>query len=114
VFEVSGFRVVTAANGEEAVKVFTAQRSSVRLVVTDVMMPVMDGLTLARALHALEPALPIIACSGLDQQDRRAEFARHGVVAILNKPLAVATLLDAVNRALQTVAVPRPPDSGRL
>jgi len=116
VLESSGFRVVTAANGEEAVRIFTARRAGIRLVVTDVMMPAMDGLTLARALHVLEPTLPIIACSGLDQQDRSEEFARYGVVALLGKPLSVATLLEAVRRALPPARRESSgaPGSGRL
>jgi two-component system cell cycle sensor histidine kinase/response regulator CckA len=101
-----GYQVLLAATGEEAVKVFLEHQGTVRLVLTDIMMPGMDGLALIRALRVLAPTLPIIATSGLDQNQNAAEFSALGVRKVLAKPVTPTQLLQAVASSL---APPVPP-----
>jgi PAS domain S-box-containing protein len=95
-----GYRALTAANGEEAIKLFIQYRETVRLVLTDVMMPVMGGVELIRALRVLAPDIRVVATSGLDQDDKREELAGLNVTDILAKPCAPSALLHAIQRAL--------------
>jgi len=97
-----GFRVLTAGNGREALDLFKRHGDGVRLVVTDVMMPQMDGVELTKALRELEPDLGIIACTGLDQDSRRAELAALGVREILAKPFTAEQLFRVVERMIAT------------
>src|SRR2546422_6496534 len=63
--EAHGYRIVTAADGAEALALYAQHRDQIRLVLTDMMMPVMDGPATIRALRNLDPQIPIIAASGL-------------------------------------------------
>jgi PAS domain S-box-containing protein len=98
--ELHQYRVLTAVDGRQAMDVFLKEREHVRLVLTDVMMPVMGGVALVRALRALEPDLKVIAASGMDHDGKRTELAALGVSEILMKPLAPAQLLGAIRRQL--------------
>lgn len=98
--EIHGYRVLTAEDARTAIKLFTAHRSDVRVVLTDVMMPAMDGLKLARALHQIEPNVPVIASSGLDPATFPAELAAGFFVEFLNKPYDQHTLCAAIRRQL--------------
>jgi PAS domain S-box-containing protein len=98
--ESQGFRVQVAASGEDAVKLFLEHQETLRLVVTDIMMPGMDGLVLIRTLRRLRSSLPIIATSGLDQSQNKKEYELLRVGEILTKPFAPALLIKAINTAL--------------
>ncbi len=100
VLEKGGYRVLVARNGEEALSMALQQGGALRAVVTDVMMPVMDGFALTRALRSLDPVLAVVASSGLEQEEKRREFAALGVHEVVAKPCAPEELLAAVRRAL--------------
>ncbi len=90
--EHAGFKVVMAANGRQALKSF--QEREIAAVVTDIMMPSMDGLRLIRELLAFQPGAPIVAISGADV---RLEIARQlGAKAVLRKPVGGAELVQTV------------------
>jgi len=100
ILEQNDYRVVTAADGREAMDVVQKERGRVRLVITDMMMPLMSGAALVRALRAMEPGLKIIACSGLDQEAKRPELAALGVAEIIMKPFVATQLLSVLRRHL--------------
>jgi len=70
-------------------------------VVTDMMMPVMDGVATIRALSRLNPELKIIAASGLATKGAEAEAASAGVKFFLPKPYTASALLVALQDLLQ-------------
>jgi len=72
----------------------------VRLVVTDVEMPVMGGVELVRSLRIVQKDLPFVALSGSVTKERQAELEGLGIKSILSKPCEAAKLLHAVHRAL--------------
>ena len=99
-FELHGYRVVTAGNGEEAVKRFLELRGAVRLVVTDVEMPVMGGAELIRSLRVVEKGLQFVVLSGSLTEERLAELQELGIKRVLGKPCEAAQLLQTVHQAL--------------
>ena len=90
----AGYRVITAANGAEAVTLFR-QHADVRLLITDCIMPVMDGQQAMKALRAERKDLPVIFTS--DQADDTTDKT----VTVLNKPFAMDELLAAISEKLR-------------
>ena len=80
---------------------------TIAAVVTDIMMPSMDGLRLIRELLTLQPTAGIVAISGAE---KRLEVARQvGAKAVLRKPIELANLVRAVRLVTrQTIAAPEP------
>ncbi len=89
------------AVGQEALGIFQRHRNEVRLILTDLMMPVMDGLDLVRAVKGLDPGIRVIAASGLDAEVSRAQLAAIGVSEILMKPIQLKVLLKAIREQLE-------------
>ena len=92
-----GYRVLTAANGEDALQFFQKHAAEVRVLLTDSAMPVMDGPRTIRALRQQRPDLPVILASGEADPD---ETGTSGVV-VVNKPFALEEILIALQRCLQ-------------
>jgi CheY-like chemotaxis protein len=99
--EIHGYRVLTAEDGPAAIEIFSALWREVRIVLTDVMMPEMDGLKLARALRQIDANVRVIASSGLDPAAAPAELAAGFIVEFLNKPYDQHTLCAAIRRQLK-------------
>lgn len=106
-----GYRVVSAATGSEGVDLFQRRTNDVRLVITDLMMPGMDGIASIRSLRSLAPHLPVVAMSGIPHQraELEASFGPH--VRFLQKPFAVDTILATVRDLLNPATAPRTPPS---
>jgi two-component system, cell cycle sensor histidine kinase and response regulator CckA len=94
--EFHGYRVMTAADGSEAVALFREKTGVVRAVITDMMMPRMDGAATIRAIREINPATRFIATSGLAASEDAKEARELGVQAFLAKPFTAAKLLQAV------------------
>ena len=94
-----GYRVVTAANGAEALALLEGQERELRLVLSDMAMPVMDGLEITEKLHARWPDLPIVLISGTFDTDKQP--LPQGVITVLNKPFRLEQLLAVTAEALQ-------------
>ena len=95
-----GYRVVVAGDGAEAMAVFVAHKDEVKVVITDMMMPYMDGPATIRALRRLDPKVKIIATSGLKAEDKISEVAQLGVKTFLPKPYTAENLLKTVAAVL--------------
>lgn len=98
--EAFGYRVITAANGAEALKLFVQHRDTVRLVLTDMMMPVLNGEHMIRSLQIIEPKVRVVAMSGLDSAYFHGGHDALGVRELVPKPCNAAQLLQAIERAL--------------
>ena len=95
-----GYEVLLAADGAEAIAIFAQRRADIAVVVTDVIMPVMDGVALTRALRRISPGVPIVATSGHGDRSREVELTGAGVSAFLRKPYTAAVLLQTVAESL--------------
>jgi two-component system response regulator YesN len=99
VLERSGFEVVTATHGREGVECFRDR--AVDVTITDMRMPVMDGIEMIQKLVAEQPSIRIIAVSGVDDWDNYLKTARSlGARAVLRKPVSNAELVSTVRRVL--------------
>ncbi len=90
------YRVLAAANGALGLALFREHKAEVKLVVTDLMMPVMGGQAMIQEMRALAPHLRIIAGTGLDPGEKRAELEALGVTTILMKPYTPQALHEAI------------------
>jgi CheY-like chemotaxis protein len=93
-----GFEVALAGNGIEALAIFL--ESSFDLVLTDLQMPAMDGLSLARHIKARSPDTPVILLTGSDRETVRKQIERAPVDSIIFKPFRLKDLRRTVHGAL--------------
>jgi PAS domain S-box-containing protein len=96
-----GYRALTADNGATALGIFAGHKEEIDVVITDMMMPLMDGAVTIRALRKLNPQVRIIASSGLTDSIDAADLGQLGVKTFLTKPYDAKTLLKTVAQALR-------------
>jgi two-component system cell cycle sensor histidine kinase/response regulator CckA len=94
--ETHGYRVLTANDGAEAIAVYTQNSDKIKVVLMDMMMPVMDGPASIRELRKINPEVKIIAFSGLTERNRLARVAINHIHAFLPKPFTSERLLKAI------------------
>jgi DNA-binding NtrC family response regulator len=97
VLEMHFARVATAANGSEALDLFGRERPD--LVVSDIMMPVMDGLELSRRVKELSPETPVILSTAFTETGYLLQAIELGVAAYVRKPLDCRELVAVITRA---------------
>jgi two-component system response regulator GlrR len=95
--EANGFDVAAADSGEAALAMLAHARPDA--VLTDVQMPGMDGLALFRAIHARDPALPVIVLTAHGTIPDAVAATQQGLFGYLTKPYDAPTLIDLLNRA---------------
>lgn len=102
--ENGGYQVTTASDGIDGFATFVKDEQGFSLVLTDIMMPILDGLAFARAIRKVSSHARIIATSGLADDEEFAgkcsELREMGVTTILAKPYSAEFLLREVSRAL--------------
>jgi PAS domain S-box-containing protein len=110
--EQHNYHVCTARNGEEALDMVGRQQHKIDALVTDIMMPAMDGVTLIRAVRTAMPKLKIIASSGLGTDMggsfRAQELKSLGVASFLPKPYGSEKLLAMLHQLLGGASNPAP------
>ncbi|HEV8426316.1 MAG TPA: PAS domain S-box protein [Pyrinomonadaceae bacterium] len=99
--ETFGYSVVTAADGTEALAIYADRKNEIAVVLTDMVMPFMDGPATIRALHRMNPEVKIIAASGLAASHKPGEGSLEGVQIFLNKPYTAEKLLTALAQLLR-------------
>ena len=95
-----GYRILTATDGAHALGVYAENKNQIAVVLTDMMMPVMDGPSMIHALIRMNPAVKIIAASGLDANGGVARASGAGIKYFLTKPYTAGTLLKSVRAIL--------------
>lgn len=99
--ETFGYKVLTANDGTEALAIYADKKNEIAAVLTDMVMPFMDGPATIRALHRMNPQIRIIAASGLGAVHRAGEGALEGVSVFLNKPYTAEKLLKTLAHVLK-------------
>jgi PAS domain S-box-containing protein len=99
--ETFGYNVLTANDGTEALAIYADKKNEIAAVLTDMVMPFMDGPVTIRALQRMNPNVRIIAASGLGTAQRAGEGALEGVSVFLNKPYTAEKLLKTLAQVLK-------------
>lgn len=93
-----GYRVLRAGNGLQALEFYTQHEAEIRLVLSDLVMPGMDGRGLYRALYARRPDIRFVVITGYPLEDEGRGLLEEGIVAWLQKPFKIAKLIDLVQK----------------
>jgi PAS domain S-box-containing protein len=99
-----GYQVITAARGAEALKIFQKRHREIQVVLTDMMMPEMDGPTLVAALRVLDPKVRIVGITGMSDIAGMSGLKTLALSAMLAKPFTIEKLLAAIREALPVTA----------
>ena len=94
----SGYEVVSAETAAEALDLFADE--SIRLVITDILMPHVSGLELLEAMRARRPNVPIVLVTGAATHDNMSEALTRGADGFIVKPFTQAELEQALAKAL--------------
>jgi two-component system cell cycle response regulator CpdR len=95
-----GHETVTAEDGAEALDILSRDNGAYDLLLTDIKMPVMDGIALALATARDFPALTILLMTGYADQRERASGLDALIHDVVTKPFGMADIRNAVNEAL--------------
>ena len=98
-----GFSVLTASNGQEALKVLFDK--PVDVVVTDMRMPVMDGVELIYEMERLQIKLPVVVTTAYADVDTAVKALKHGACDYIRKPFSVEELAQSARNAMQKMPV---------
>ncbi|MBE9211573.1 response regulator [Plectonema cf. radiosum LEGE 06105] len=90
------YKAITASDGIEAIALYAEYRDKISIVLTDIIMPAMDGLTTIRTLQKINPQVKIIAVSGLVSNDKVNAITDMGIKAFLSKPYTAKQLLQTI------------------
>ena len=97
-----GHEIVTAQDGAEALEILTHEDGAFDLLLTDIQMPVMDGIALALSAARDFPNLTVLLMTGFADQRERASNLNAIVHDVITKPFSVADIRTAVADALAT------------
>ncbi len=102
--ELDGHKVETACDGVEALDRLTERDGGYDLLVSDVKMPLMDGIALAHKASNRWPGLPILLMTGFADQRERAEDLSQVIRDVVTKPFTLQQIREAVSEAAHTEA----------
>ncbi|GJM03758.1 MAG: response regulator [Rhodomicrobium sp.] len=97
--QLDGHAVMTAHEGQEALRCLTVPGDCFQLLISDIRMPIIDGVTLARLSYRQQPDLPVLLMTGYS--DVKPEEFPPCVIGFLQKPFSLDDIRDAVGSALR-------------
>lgn len=98
-----GFRVLTASDGDEAVSLFQQRQTGISLILTDIMMPRMDGIAMIKEILKIKPDQRFVVISGLAESGRLNSLDDRQRVVFLQKPFTSDVLLETISEVLKCV-----------
>ena len=98
--ESNGYSVITAGDGTEGVAMYVQNQEKISVVITDMMMPFMDGPSTIRALRKINPAVKLIAVSGLKPNEEKGSLPFD--VRFLMKPYTARQLLEVLHSVIHS------------
>ena len=101
--QLDGHQVETACDGLEALERLTESNGAYDLLVSDVKMPLMDGIALAHKAAGQWPGLPILLMTGFADQRERAEDLSQVIRDVLTKPFTLQQIREAVSDAASDI-----------
>ncbi|VVB94784.1 Chemotaxis protein CheY [uncultured archaeon] len=100
ILEKSGYKVITASNGMEAIALYKQNNCEIKIILMDMMMPVMDGPMSIQELRKVNPEVRIIAVSGLTDKDKIEKIKETQPHAFLTKPYTTEKLLMTIHEVI--------------
>ena len=100
IFEEEGYRVLTAKNGEEALRAFQLEKGGVDLVLSDMGLPKLGGWEVFQRLRELDPHVKMILASGFVDASVRDDMMKQGAVDVFQKPYVPHLILERVRQIL--------------
>ncbi|MBI5021968.1 MAG: PAS domain S-box protein [Ignavibacteriales bacterium] len=98
--EANGYHIITGSDGTEAIALFASRKEEIALVLTDMVMPIMDGPSTIKVLRKIKPDVKIIASSGFNPDGTQATSIELGLDAFLTKPYNAQKLLEVIHSVL--------------
>lgn len=95
-----GYKVFIANNGHEALKIFNENKDNINLIITDLVMPGIDGIKLSSMLREINESVKIIAITGYPMKLDR-DMLHAGIIHWVEKPIHLVTFLQTVKKALE-------------
>jgi PAS domain S-box-containing protein len=95
-----GFSVYSAADGREAVDIFRKNSSRIICVLLDLTMPNMGGEETFRELRIIRPDIPVIICSGYNEDDVKSRFTGMNLSGFIQKPYQMNALIEVLKRVI--------------
>ncbi|MCX9025332.1 MAG: response regulator, partial [Candidatus Methanoperedens sp.] len=95
-----GYDVLAANDGADAVALYAQNKDKIKVILMDMMMPVMDGEKSIRAIRKINPGVKIIAASGLAEKAKLEKIADTRVQAFLPKPYTAEKLLKTIREVI--------------
>ena len=96
---VQGYEVERASDGQEALQLF--RKTPFDMVITDLRMPRMDGLTLLKALHEEDPTVLVVVITGYGTVEDAVEAIQNGAFNFLSKPVSLKQLYEVVRKGME-------------
>ncbi|HTR82129.1 MAG TPA: response regulator [Bacteroidota bacterium] len=96
-----GYRVIAAQDGAEAVAAFERHKKDIRLVITDIEMPNLDGVAAYREMKHINPELDVFFASGTLDKALEDRLRAEGVRYFFHKPYAPAEILEKVREIMR-------------
>ncbi len=97
----NGYRTLVAADGHEALALFRENNGTIKIVVSDFMMPRLDGPATIREMRRIQPDIQTIIITGLGEDSRIAEAKAAGTNTVIAKPFTAEQLLTAIHPLLK-------------
>jgi two-component system cell cycle sensor histidine kinase/response regulator CckA len=96
-----GYKSILAQGGKEAVEIFKSRPDQIDLVVLDWAMPDMNGEEVLAQIRKTRPEVPVVVCSGYNQEELGQRFKGLGISGFLRKPFRAAELKQCLKNALE-------------
>ncbi len=100
--EIHNYKTLVATDGIEAIALYAQNRDKISAVLMDIMLPSLDGITAIRTLQKINPAVKIVATSGLASSSKLAEASTSNISGFLAKPYTVKELLLTLQKVLNS------------
>ncbi|MDE3067880.1 MAG: response regulator [Verrucomicrobiota bacterium] len=103
-----GATTITAKWAGDAIEILSKREKQIDLVITDLRMPLLNGMMLVYSIRQIFPVLPIIVLSAFGSPEVKAECLRQGAAAFLEKPLDTVQLLAAIETVFTSLTTFKP------
>jgi CheY-like chemotaxis protein len=100
IFDLLGYRSLMAQDGEEALRLYNQHAAEIDLVLSDLRMPKMDGIELARQLAALDPNVKLVLSTGYASDEQRQAVEAVKIDGWIRKPYSIEQLMGLINQLL--------------